>query len=222
MDIHEVSNIPQFAQVLLQQKETLRAAQSRKGKRPIATKSPAELIFQFRLRLLTRSSDGSGLHSSFVPPAYHPCIKPLCDLKKVMIKDLLLETHHRGTYIVVKSLTPPDRMTAVMAVVGDENDDVLVVQLYNQEEEKDRAAEDILGEGTILIVKEPYLKMMSDGDYGLRVDHLSDVIFLPIYDERVPEVWQPRVLELDIAANAWKAKGNDYFNKYKYHEAIEW
>ena len=60
-------------------------------------------------------------------------------------------------------------MTAVTAIVEDENGDVIMLQLYYQGEENACPAEDLLGEGTILIVKELYLKLMSDDDYGIRV-----------------------------------------------------
>jgi len=161
------------------------------------------------------------MRSSFVPPAYLPCNSPFSDLTKVMIKDLLLETHHRGSYLLLRSITPPDRMTAIMAIVEDEKKDVIMLQLYHQEEENERATEEILEEGKVLIVKEPYLKLMSDGDYGIRVDHLSDVIYLPMYDERVPKSWQQRFAEHGVSASALKTKGNDFFNDFKYQAAIE-
>lgn len=40
------------------------------------------------------------------------------------------------------------------------------------------------------MVKEPYLKVMSDGDYGIRVDHLSDIMFIPKFDKLVPSLWR--------------------------------
>ncbi|KAH8590368.1 hypothetical protein B0O99DRAFT_634741 [Bisporella sp. PMI_857] len=122
------------------------------------------------------------------PRAYTPCSSPLCELTKVMIKDLL-ETHHSGTYLLLRSITPPDRMTAVM-VIAEDKKDVLMLQLYYQVPENKCATEEILGEGTILIVKEPYLKLIVDGDYGVRVDHLSDVIYLPAHDKQTPNGWQ--------------------------------
>jgi hypothetical protein len=64
-------------------------------------------------------------------------------------------------------------MTAVMAGVEDEEGSVLIIQLYNQEQELSGAQ--TLREGTVLVVKEPYVKVMADGDNGIRVDHLSDV-----------------------------------------------
>lgn len=85
-----------------------------------------------------------------------------------------------------------------MPIVEDENRDVLMLQWYHQEEEYERTAEEILGEGTVVIVKEPYLKLMSDGDYGIRVDHIS---YLPEDDDRLPNCWCPRFTECEISAN---------------------
>jgi hypothetical protein len=140
-----------------------------------------------------------------------------------MISDLLVETHHRGAYLLVRSVTTPqDRMTAVMAVVEDENGDVLMVQLYHQENAPDGRAEEILVEGTVLIAKEPYLKLMSDGTYGLRVDHVSDAVFLPEDDERIPGKWRRQPAEQMCTALAWKTEGNRHYNNSAYRSAIEW
>ncbi|CZR52531.1 related to TPR domain protein [Phialocephala subalpina] len=189
MNTHDVSDAPQFTQLLLKQKQNLRDAQSRKGQQLKGRKSREEIILQFRFRLMMKQGRA--------------------DCK-----------FNLGTYLLLRSITPPDRMTAIMAIVEDENRDVLMLQLYYQEEENERAAEEVLEEGTVLIVKEPYLKLMSDGDHGIRIDHLSDVIYFPMYDERVPKCWQLRLAECNVTASAWKAKGNDYFNESKYHAAI--
>ncbi|PGH18369.1 hypothetical protein AJ79_00435 [Helicocarpus griseus UAMH5409] len=73
-----------------------------------------------------------------------------------------------------------------MAIVEDEMEDVLCLQLYHQD--VDRANDDILPQGTVFIIKEPYLKLMADGNYGIRVDHLSDIVYLPVGDHRFPRV----------------------------------
>ncbi|KAG0649328.1 SET and MYND domain-containing 4 [Hyphodiscus hymeniophilus] len=223
MDIHDVSEIPQYMELLLKQKKSLQDAQLSKGRRPKEKKQPGELIMQFRFRLMT-SRGGSrnlahSIRSTFIPPAYTPCITPLSGLKKVMIGNLQLETHHRDTYIPLRSVTPPDRMTAVMAIVEDEKKDVLMLQLYYQPEESEHPAEEILPEGTVLIVKEPYLKVMADGDYGIRVDHLSDVTF----DVRnlIPNQWQLNAEKGHTPASTSKLRGNDCFNKFQYFKAIE-
>lgn len=224
MDTHDVSRVPQYMQLLLNQKKALQNAQSRIGQSIEKRKSRDELTIQFRFRLMMSRRQGrvgSKIRTAFIPPAYSPCFRSILDLHKVMIKDLLLETHHREKYVMLRSITPPDRMTAVMAIVEDENGDAIMLQLYYQEEENARPAEDILSEGTILIIKEPYLKLMSDGDYGLRIDHPSDLIYVSTNDQRVPSCWQPRVKELEVSAEYLRIQGNNYFNDSNYQAAIE-
>ncbi|KAH8799851.1 TPR domain protein [Xylogone sp. PMI_703] len=223
MDISDVSEVPQYIQLLQQQRKTLRDAQSRKGQRPKGRKSRDELQLQFMFRhILKREKPEFGLRTTFLPPAYGPCTKALRDLKKIMIDDLVLETHHRGNYLVLRSITPPDRLNAIMAVVEDENNDALILQLYHQEDEGGRSAEEILREGTVIIVKEPYLKLMSDGEYGIRVDHLSDTILLLEGDDRIPICWQSRFIEVDIPAEKLKERGNEAFNKSSYYDAVKY
>lgn len=159
------------------------------------------------------------IRSSFLPPAYYPSVAASSELKKALIKDLTLETHHRGSYILVRAVTPTHRMTAIMAVVEDERGDVFVLQLYNQE--KDLATDGRLVEGTVMLIKEPYLKIMADGNCGLRVDHLSDIRFIPEYDPLVPSVWRDRP-EDHASAMFWKTKGNGLFDKAAYYLAIDW
>lgn len=229
MNIHNVSGVPQYAELLSNQKKALKDAQTRVGQKMKQGKSRAEIIMQFqfrqlmgRQRQLSRGSRvGFNIRSSFIPPAYSPSLRSITDLRKIVIKDLLLETHHRDNYIIVRSVTPADRMNAVMAVVEDEKSDVLVLQLYHQEEENTRAAEDLVGKGTVLIIKEPYLKMMSDGDYGIRIDHPSDLIHLPRNDPRIPSCWRSSIKELESSAEYLRKEGNNYFNASNYHAAIE-
>jgi hypothetical protein len=111
-------------------------------------------------------------------------------------------------------------MTAVMAIVEDEDRNVLMLQLYNQELELSNSHS--LREGTVLVVKEPYVKVMADGDYGIRVDHLSDVWFVPDFDELVPLSWRERVTQIDESASSWKVKASEHFNQGDYRSAILW
>ncbi|KAK2765676.1 hypothetical protein FQN54_008532 [Arachnomyces sp. PD_36] len=222
MDTHDVSDVPEYLQLLRGHQNTLRKAQSRKGQRPRPTKSRDEIIMQFQFRQMMKGNTPMGgnlISSSFVPPAYTPCITPLEDLEKAMIKDLTLETHHRGSYLLLTAVTSTDVMTAVMVIVEDEERNVLMLQLYNQANEF--SADSHISQGTVIIVKEPYLKVMSDGDYGLRVDHLSDVVFIPEYDSRVPLHWRQQGIEEKRTADDWKTRGNGFFNEAGYHFAVE-
>ncbi|KAE8381346.1 hypothetical protein BDV26DRAFT_278907 [Aspergillus bertholletiae] len=221
MDTYDVSQVPEYLQQLQKQKRILQNAQSYKGQTPKWAKSRDEIIAHFMFRQMMNSSrtvDRYEIRSSFMPPAYHPSVAALGELKKALIKDLTLETHHRGWYILVRAVTPTDTMTAIMAVVEDEGGDVLMLQLYNQE--KALTADGRLVKGTVMLIKEPYLKIMADGDCGLRVDHLSDIRFIPDYDQLVPSVWRggPKG---HTSADIWKITGNDYFKKASYYLAID-
>lgn len=232
MDACEVSDDPRWIELLRLHQRTLAEAQSQKGKRPTSWVPRAEVISRFTMALVmgrvgsVRQQTAFQIKTSLVPPLYPPCIEPLSNLKKIMLKDLLLETQHRGSYLLVRTVTPQDLMTAVIAVVEDEQGTALLLQLYHQQDSRSsvpNATEDVLKPGQVLILKEPYFKLTSGGDHGLRVDHLSDVVFLADGDLRIPQSWrqQPEADSLRTAL-ARKTEGNRYFNGSQYRSAIEW
>ncbi|KAL8936569.1 MAG: hypothetical protein Q9211_004123 [Gyalolechia sp. 1 TL-2023] len=220
MEIYNVTD--EYTDLLHRQKKTLREAQKRQGQRPRDRKSREHTYTKFMVALMSSGNREQNhmLHSSFIPPAYLPCTTSMTELKHVAIKDLQLETHHRGTYLLLRAITPPSRMTAIMVVMEDENGDAIMLQLYQQEDEGKRAAADIVSVGTILLVKEPYFKVMGDGEYGLRVDHLSDVVHLKKDDARMPTAWQPRLIEIERSAESLKIKGNLSMAESRYWDAI--
>lgn len=223
MDTHDVSDIPQYLECLRGHKENLKNAKAVKGRPARPQKSRAEILMQFMIRQMVNMKphdDPNYIRSSFLPPAYPPCVTPFSKLKKIMMTGLTLETHHRGRYLLLRTVTPTDTNTAVMAIVEDEDESVLMVQLYNQEQELSGAQS--LKEDTVLVVKEPYVKVMADGDYGIRVDHLSDVMFIPEFDDLVPLLWRKRVTQADESASFWKEKGNEHFAREDYKLAIQW
>lgn len=45
--------------------------------------------------------------------------------------------------------------------------------------------------GDVCIIKEPYLKPKKKKDtYSIRVDHVTDIVFLDETDSRVPDAWK--------------------------------
>lgn len=70
------------------------------------------------------------------PPAYLPYITPVAELRRIATKDLQLETHHQGKYLLLQCITPPSHMKAIMALMKDESDEAIVLQLYQQEDEE--------------------------------------------------------------------------------------
>lgn len=216
----------QLTQVIEAQKRVLHNAKKKTGLCPQDRLSRDVITLNFMVSSMAtmareESKGTAKLHSSFIPEAYPPCVKPLDQLKPIAIRALKLETHHRGSYLPVRAITPPNRMTGLLILVEDERRDAVLLQLYQQEEEDIRAATDIVNQGMILIIKEPYFKVTASGDYGLRVDHLSDMINLEIDDHRVPKAWRPRLIEIEESADTLKRKGNAFVGQGKYWEAIK-
>ena len=223
MEVNDVSNEQQWLQLLNRQKAILQAAIARKGERPSNRQSLRQLHDKFmsqymQTKVMMASRDQLISHS-FVPPPYQPSVAPLAELEKITLKDLRLETHHRGSYLLLRTITPGLMMTGVMVVMEDESGDGVHFTLYQQRDEEYRTAEQVLSEKTVFIVKEPYFKLMNDGGHGIRVDHISDLVQLSTGDERIPAKWQPRISELDQGATALKDDGNRELKAGKMYDA---
>lgn len=220
MDVDNVGS--QYDDLISRQKRTLEEAKKRQGQRPRDRKSREQTYTKFMMILMQQDipEHKAMISSSFIPPSYLPCSTPMTELRPITIRNLQLETHHRGTYLLLRSITPPSRMTAIMAIMEDEDGDAILLQLYQQEDERNRAAADVVKVGTILLVKEPYFKVMGDGEYGLRVDHLSDAVHLTSGDAWIPKAWQPRRIKIELSAESLKTRGNISMGKKRYWDAI--
>ncbi|KAF2447508.1 hypothetical protein P171DRAFT_509783 [Karstenula rhodostoma CBS 690.94] len=225
MDVHDVTD--QYRQMLAGAKQNLLKAKKRRGQIPRDREPKDQMYLKFMMNLMSLKSSEQQqqqqhmMHSSFVPPSYLPCTEPLDGLRRIVIRDLQLETHHRGTYLPLRVITPPQRMTAIMVLAEDNLADVVLLQLYQQETEEIREASDIVNVGMTLLVKEPYFKVMASGEYGLRVDHLSDVIHVSPDDPRIPETLRAQFLPEKCSAQSLKMKGNAAIGEKQYWQAIK-
>ena len=185
-----------------------------------------------RDELLHSGSDGSGgritLKTSVMGEPYPPSVKSIDDslagkgektLKKIMMKELRIG-RNKGTYLLVRTIVPAFRMTAIISVVQDEDGDVEALSLYHQEPEHVRCTEDILKNKTVLVLKEPFFKVLGDGGYGIRVDHLTDVVMFKASDARIPSEWAPRLVELNLTAERLWKLGNACVEMGKWRDAI--
>jgi hypothetical protein len=226
MDVHDVSTDKQFFAQFQKQKQTLENAKKRDGEIPTDRKSTQHLVTASMLNHLASNMSSMdmkhALHSSFVPPPYLPSTTSLVQLRPIYIRDLQLGVHHGGRYLLVRALTIPTRMTAIMVVVEDEKGDGSTLQLYQQPNENIRPTISVVTRGDVFLLKEPFLKIMSDGNYGLRVDHVSDLVRITSYGthrELMPKSWKgPKSYK---SADDWKLKGNDEVGREEYWSAIE-
>lgn len=92
-----------YAELLLTRKNFLALATKRKGEIPHDRPSKQILWQQYMTQLLLEKFRGEDKHyimTTFVPPAYLPCTKSLSELEKIKVKELQLETHHRGRFLL--------------------------------------------------------------------------------------------------------------------------
>ncbi|KAL1799689.1 hypothetical protein ACET3X_000031 [Alternaria dauci] len=219
-------DLDEYTQVMQQNMRILQNAKKRHGQLPHDRKGRDIMLLEFMMASMataqrTGRKDTRNISSSFVPPAYPPCTTSLENLEPIKIEDLRLETHHRGRYLLLRVITPPNRMTGILVLVEDEYGDVAMLQLYQQGDEVSRPATSVVDKGIVLLVKEPFFKITASGDYSLRVDHLSDIVFLTSHDTRIPRSWQRRSLEVGKSANTLKLEGNSHVGKGEYWQAIE-
>lgn len=156
-----------------------------------------------------------------LPTPYLPSVAPFQGLKKVYLNDLRPYSHHRGVFILLRAITPPLRMAAIVSVVEDEVGDAVTLHLC-QHNEDIQPAIGVIPEGRVCIVKEPWYRFMADGSYGIQVDHVSDVMWLPKADGRMPLKWRPQSDNIAMTAAQMKNNGNDALKMGKLFEAIGW
>lgn len=170
-------------------------ANLRRGYVPKDQPHPQVVVNKFmqqRLRnqLAYSRNDQHMLTSTQVPPSYAPSVCPTDDLAPMALSQMQLQIHHRGKKVLLRVITPQDTMNAIMAVVEDEEGTAVLLQLYHQFKPTAADPEEMLRPNMVLIVKEPFFKTAGDGAYSVRVDHVSDIIWLQTTDPRIPSKWR--------------------------------
>jgi len=208
--------------------EIFKAAEARKGQKPINKPSRFQYIFQHNLqdeaqRKTRVAGSDEGMTTISINIAYNehpPCTIPFATLEKRFLDDLRLEIAHRGSYLILRAVVNPIKYVSMTTVAEDENGEVELVQVYNQDERRSPAS--IMPEGQVFIVKEPYFKGNAGGGTSIRIDHVSDIIFLDSEDDRIPEKWRPRIRQLETRPLDWKDDGNRLYKEKQYFEAAQW
>lgn len=139
--------------------------------------------------------DGLGLFMPPAPPsqaAYLPCTKPVDSLKPMLITNMKAKRHHRGRMLFARVCAPPaHRLSALCTVVEDEAGTAVPLSVFNMPAKFAAQATATLPEGTVCLIKEPFLKSVKKKDAcTIRVDHVTDILFLHETDNRIPNVWR--------------------------------
>lgn len=221
MDVQDVSSDNRFSLLLQSIQFAAEKAALRKGQKPRDHPPPHFLVQSF-LRSKMADVNGSGTYAtSQIPAPYLPCTLPASELKPITISQMKLEVHHRLHSIVVRLLTPPNRLTAVMAIVEDEEGTAVLLQLYHQAPEEVVPAAKVLMPDGLLLLKEPFFKASTDGSYSLRADHVNDVLLLDETDDLVPLKWRksPKAVAATLTSTQLRVRGNEAVGKKEWFEA---
>ncbi|EGG13404.1 hypothetical protein DFA_11165 [Cavenderia fasciculata] len=140
-------------------------------------KEHARLVGDKEFKLYTTTTNKDSL-------AKEPSTKSLSELKPIEITDLLIETIHKGSVLIVRSIVESFKMNAIQILVEDQkagpNSDVaLTVSLYNFVFSGKGTMSDLVDKtfpvGVIMAIKEPYFKITLSGGYAVRVENPQDI-----------------------------------------------
>ncbi|EXK26844.1 hypothetical protein FOMG_16649 [Fusarium oxysporum f. sp. melonis 26406] len=155
---------------------------------------------------------------------YPPSTSKLADLQPMAIKDLRMETHHRGFFLSLRRVSPVSILKASSwtVVKGQSSDEVERLEVFLH---TSQYGDNTLEISSDLVIKEPYYTLNAQGECTIRIDHPSDLIVIAISEN--PESWRhqehySRGPDL-VSPDDFKKKGNSALLKKKnYAEAYSW
>lgn len=141
-----------------------------------------------------------------------------------------LDSTLRGKFFLCRSLVPPFKTTAIQCLVDDPiGAEAVRLSLYNFPSDDSNLLEAI-PVGTILAIKNPWLKTNNDGGCGLRVENPQNVMIVD--DEMLKKLFPALVWGEDVpiqyrhlcekkTAAEWMEVGNARFTEGKFRAAVE-
>ncbi|KAF6798893.1 tpr domain protein [Colletotrichum sojae] len=227
MDVKEVSDDSELASFFRQVKAAGQLSGRRKGETPRDHPPPFLVVARFNMgrsaaiseQQLRRREVNTQFVTSQIPPAYLPCVESVASLQPLAISEMKLEEHHKGKRVTVRTMTQTSRINAIMAIAEDEEGTAVLLQLYNQPDEAEVKAEYVLPENSVCIIKEPFFKVTTSGEYSLRVDHVTDIIMLPEDDERIPLKWRSTQGRILVSSEETRLEGNEAVSRQDWGQA---
>lgn len=147
---------------------------------------------------------------------YLPCTIPLHELQPIdNLLDLIVEDHHYGRVLVVKTFCDPVRIESLVNAVEDAAGNVDRLAIYNVSSTV--CPDAILPRGRIFAIKEPFYRRALDGGVLIRVDHPSNVIMMSPADPLVPAAWRIPDRTFTVAERTDQAA--EAMAKNSYHDA---
>ena len=152
---------------------------------------------------------------------YPPCTQPLDELEEITISQLLPGTKTQGKFVWVMKFSELVcfRPTNTIIVANDKNMDSKFVEIMLADQKL--RAHGLFPPGTVMAIKEPFCTKGDFGEDVLRVDHLSDIVTVPLTDTRVPQRFNA-LSDYDSKATATQCKeqGNAALKKNDFPAAL--
>jgi tetratricopeptide (TPR) repeat protein len=167
---------------------------------------------------------------NFITTHEHFCSKKLENLEPITLQEMQVNKIHTGRFLLCRTVQDPFYVTSMMSLVEDSNDEMENLSLYNFNNYYELDPKLILPKGSILIIKEPYLKSMlsSQEDYHIRVESPSDIIIISDldyeekYSKYLLDKWTSNASESEFTFDELNKKGNRLFVEQNYHQAIRY
>ncbi|KLO81852.1 uncharacterized protein LW93_7009 [Fusarium fujikuroi] len=155
---------------------------------------------------------------------YLPSTAKLADLQPMTIKDLRMETHHRGFFLSLRRVSPVSILQASSwtVVKCQSSDEVERLEVFLHTSQYGNNTLEIASD---LVIKEPYYTLNAQGECTIRIDHPSDLMIIAISEN--PESWRNMEQYSGrsdfVSPGEYKRKGNDaLLRKKNYAEAYFW
>ena len=155
----------------------------------------------------------------FLCDAYPPSIKTISELSSISIPELQIDTHHTGKVLFVRTIETAVLDAAVQTIVEDEAGTAERLALYNANAAG--KAEDVLPEGAIFAIKEPYFMATRNGHNIIRIDHPSHLVRLNPLDARLPPGLSAGLAGSTKSVVDWKKEGNAAYSAGDYLAALQ-
>lgn len=146
---------------------------------------PAEALLMFH-REVEREVTGSQSEPGWLATSTASVQKPSeqsswSHLKLISVLDLQLFKVMKGARIECEVVGSPNHMVGITTIIQDASGNAVMCGIYNLPGVKNQAAASkALPRGSTLVIAEPFLKIMNDGNRGIRVDNPAELrIFLP-------------------------------------------
>ncbi|PNP58402.1 hypothetical protein FNYG_15065 [Fusarium nygamai] len=155
---------------------------------------------------------------------YPPSTAKIADLQPMAIKDLRMETHHRGSFLALRRVSPVCILQASSwaVVKGQSSDEVERLEVFLHTSQYGSNTLEIASD---LVIKEPYYTLNAQGECTIRIDHPSDLMVIAISES--PESWRDKGRHSGrpdlVSPSDYKMKGNDaLLQKKNYAGAYFW